>query len=52
MNAPTFEQIIADPATDAEKSQFMAEQEFMRSIEWNARNLNTLPLNDFWSQAA
>lgn len=52
MNIPTFEQILSTPMTDTDKAQFMAEQEFIRQVDWAAKNLKVSPLNELWGHAA
>ena len=44
---PTFDEIISVPLTEAEKRQFLAEQAFMREVEWAAKHLQK-PDNDLW----
>ena len=35
---PEFNEIIAEPLSEADKDQFLSEQCFMRSLEWAAEH--------------
>ena len=52
MSRQTFEQILASEVSEAEKTQFSAEQEFIRSLEWELKNLKITPPVDLWANGA
>lgn len=52
MNRQTFEQILDTEVSEAEKAQFLAEQQFLRSLEWEVKNLKITPPVDLWGTGA